>query len=136
MNQPTLFDQLPDEPAPPTRFETLIAQGIQPVPRNLTINPTRLARTNDTDTAHEAASTASSRGPSQRERVWQALKERGDATDYELSLAVGILRSSAAKRRQELVDLGWVVATPFRRKTDTGSNAVVWRPSLALPPSS
>ena len=91
----------------------------------------RLARTEDHDTAHEAADHASKRGPSQRRRVWEALKQLGSATDYELSVATGILRSSAAKRRQELVDLGYVIETPYRRKTDTGSNAVVWRPSLA-----
>jgi hypothetical protein len=145
--QPTLFDQLDQQdqdrlihnPHAPlatliagmTRAEVLATQGIAPVRRDLTINPTRLARSKDTDTAQEAASNASSRGPSQRERVWQALKQRGDATDYELSIDCGILRSSAAKRRQELVDLGYVVPTPFRRKTDTGSNAVVWRLSLA-----
>lgn len=91
----------------------------------------RLVRTTDHDTAHEAADHASKRGPSQRRRVWEALKHLGSATDYELSVATGILRSSAAKRRQELVELGYVVETPYRRKTDTGSNAVVWRPSLA-----
>jgi hypothetical protein len=95
-----------------------------------TIPAIRLVRTTDHDTAHEAADQASKRGPNQRRRVWEALKTLGDATDYELSVATGILRSSAAKRRQELVDLGYVVETPFRRKTDTGSNAVVWRPSL------
>jgi hypothetical protein len=100
-----------------------------------TIPATRLVRVHDTDTAHEAAANASRRGPSQRRRVWEALNRLGDATDYELSVATGILRSSAAKRRQELVDLGYVVETPFRRRTDTGTNAVVWRPSLS-PPSS
>lgn len=96
-----------------------------------TIPAIRLSRTNDHDTAHEAARNASRRGPSQRRRVWEALKELGNATDYELSIATGILRSSAAKRRQELVDLGYVVETDQRRKTDTGSSAVVWRPSLS-----
>ena len=62
--------------------------------------------------------------------IWESLKRLGDATDYELSIDTNILRSSAAKRRQELVDLGHVVATPFRRKTDTGTMAIVWRPSL------
>lgn len=95
-----------------------------------TIPAIRLVRTEQPETAHEAAENASRRGPSQRRRVWNALKELGDATDYELSVATGILRSSAAKRRQELVDLGYVVETPFRRLTDTGTKAVVWRPSL------
>jgi hypothetical protein len=89
-----------------------------PMPIDTLIDASRLVRTND---------------PSQRRRVWEALNKLGDATDYELSIETGILRSSAAKRRQELVDLGHVVATPFRRKTDTGSNAVVWRVSLVSP---
>lgn len=96
-----------------------------------TIPAIRLARTTDHDTAQEAARSASRRGPNQRRRVWEALKSLGDATDYELSIATGILRSSAAKRRQELVDLGYVVETPYRRATDTGTLAVVWRPSLS-----
>lgn len=113
-----------------TRSEILAQQGVQPVPMNLTIDPTRLVRTQDPDTSRKAAESASRRGPSQRRRVWEALKKLGGATDYELSLECGILRSSAAKRRQELVDLGHVVETPFRRKTDTGTDAIVWRCSL------
>jgi hypothetical protein len=97
----------------------------------LTINPTRLSRTQDPETSRKAAESASRRGPSQRRRVWEALKKLGGATDYEISIEVGILRSSAAKRRQELVDLGHVVETQMRRKTDTGTEAIVWRCSYA-----
>jgi hypothetical protein len=104
-----------------------------PMPIDTLIDASRLVRTNDPHTSHEAASNASRRGPSQRRRVWESLKRLGDATDYELSIETGILRSSAAKRRQELVDLGHVVDTPFRRKTDTGTMAIVWRPSLSSP---
>jgi len=135
MNQPTLFDQ-PPEPRydpfgrVPTRHEIQTLQGIQPIPITLQIAPTRLARTDQPDTAHQAAKQASRRGPNQRTRVWEALKALGAATDYELAQATGILRSSAAKRRQELVDLGYVVETQERRPTDTGTLAVVWRPSL------
>ena len=93
----------------------------------------RLTRTTDLDTAQEAARNASRRGPSQRRRVWEALKKLGNATDYELGQHLGILRSSAAKRRQELVDRGLVIATPYRRLTDTGSSAVVWRCSYVYP---
>lgn len=97
------------------------------------IDPARLTRSTDPDTAREAAGNASRRGPSQRRRVWEALKKLGNATDYELAQHLGILRSSAAKRRQELVDRGLVTATPFRRLTDTGSSAVVWRCSYVSP---
>lgn len=148
-DQPTLFDQLePDDqerlrrdpfgPLPRwmaglTRAEVLSQQGVPPVPLDLKIDPTRLVRTQDPDTSRKAAESASRRGPSQRRRVWEALQKLGGATDYELSVECGILRSSAAKRRQELVDLGHVIETPFRRKTDTGTDAIVWRCSLASP---
>lgn len=119
----------------PTRHELQHLQGVPPMPLDLVIAPTRLSRTDQPETAHKAAVQSSRRGPSQRTRVWEALKHLGDATDYELAAYLGILRSSAAKRRQELVDLGYVVPTPFRRKTDTGTEAVVWRPSLLARPS-
>ena len=143
-NQPTLFDQpaeqetrrdpfgiVPTNYAGLTRFEILARQGVQPMPRDLTISPTRLSRRQDPETSRKAGESASRRGPSQRRRVWEALKKLGGATDYELSIEVGILRSSAAKRRQELVDLGHVVETQMRRKTDTGTEAIVWRCSYA-----
>lgn len=142
-DQPTLFDQLePDDQerlrrdpfgrlpewiGGRTLAQIRIDQGLQMVPLDLTINPTRLSRSTDPETSRQAAENASRRGPTQRRQVWEALQRLGDATDYELSIAVGILRSSAAKRRQELQDLGHVVETPFRRKTDTGTDAVVWR---------
>jgi len=141
-DQPTLFDQVLEPEIRRdsfgivpiyrtlTRFELMARQGVDPVPLDLTIDPTRLVRTNDPDTSRKAAESASRRGPSQRRRVWEALKKLGGATDYEISIECGILRSSAAKRRQELVDLGHVIETPFRRKTDTGTEAIVWRCSL------
>ncbi len=61
--------------------------------------------------------------------VWSTIKTLGKATDYEIAQAAGILRSSAGKRRQELVELGLVEYTSERRLTDTGSLAIVWRPS-------
>ena len=89
--------------------------------------PTRLVRTTDPQTSHEAAGQAKRRGPSQRRQIWEALQHLGSATDYELSAYTGLLRSSAGKRRQELTDLGHVVSTPYKRPTDTGSMAIVWR---------
>ena len=93
---------------------------------------TRLARTTDPDTSHLAAKSASVRGPNQRLKVWEAIKHLGEATDYEISEYLQILRSSAGKRRQELTELGLVEASGKRRVTDTGSAAIVWRPSLQL----
>ena len=140
MNHPTLFD-----PPAPTRHDPFgrvptdwphTPQRPEPMPIDTVIPATRLARTTQPETAHKAAQDATRRGPSQRMRVWEALKHLGNATDYELAEHLGILRSSAAKRRQELVDLGYVVPTPWRRPTDTGTDAVVWRPSLRPPSSS
>lgn len=87
------------------------------------------SRPTDPETSHLAADAARKRGPSQRGRVWDALLQLGNATDYELAQKAGILRTSAAKRRQELQALGLVEPTTLRRLTDTGSPAVVWRPS-------
>ena len=98
-----------------------------PMPIDTIIPPTRLVRTTDPDTSQQAAKNASRRGPSQRRQVWESLKRLTTATDYELSVATGILRSSASKRRQELVELGHVVDTGQRRPTDTGTMAIVWR---------
>lgn len=146
-DQPTLFDQIPDELvirrdpfgtfplwiSSQTRHELQARQGVQPMPIDLPMDPTRLVRTQDPDTSHQAATNASKRGPSQRRRIWEALQRLETATDYELAMATGILRSSAAKRRQELQNLGHVIETPKRRATDTGTPAIVWRCSYQSP---
>jgi len=49
------------------------------------------------------------------------------STDYEISVDLKILRTSAGKRRKELCEQGLIVDSKQRRKTDTGSTAVVWR---------
>jgi hypothetical protein len=141
MSQPTLFDWQPTAPNGEPIGKTLTTRtdsfGVvvtwisTPKPMNATIPATRLARTNDPDTAKTAAENAQHRGPSQRRRVWEALQRLGTATDYELATAAGILRSSAAKRRQELQTLGHVIETPHRRATDTGTMAIVWRCSYS-----
>lgn len=146
-DQPSLFDYIPDEiiefridsfgPVPVwtpghSIAELRAQQGVAPVPMTHTMTATRLVRAHDPDTSRQAAENASRRGPTQRRQVWEALKKLGGATDYEISVSCGILRSSAAKRRQELLDLGYVVETPFRRKTDTGTDAIVWRCSYVL----
>lgn len=47
-------------------------------------------------------------------------------TDFELSEQLGILRTSAGKRRKELMEGGLVADSGDRRLTDTGSTAIVW----------
>ena len=97
---------------------------------SLIFSASRLARNTDPDTSHLAAKTASVRGPNQRAQVWQAIKDLSEATDYEIAIHLGILRSSAGKRRQELTELGLVEPTDFRRPTDTGAMSIVWRPCV------
>ena len=88
----------------------------------------KLARTNDRPTSKWAAEAASSRSGGQRMRVWTALNQLGTATDFEIADHLGILRTSAAKRRQELTEAGLVVDSGRRRQTDTGTMAIVWCP--------
>jgi hypothetical protein len=82
------------------------------------------ARCTDPDTSHEAAAIPRSQ---QRAAVFEAFRELGTATDYEISVHLGINRCSAGKRRVELQRDGWIAATDERRPTDTGARAIVWR---------
>ena len=89
----------------------------------------RLARRDDHETSRLAATAASRRSPSQRSLVWLTLLKLEQATDYQIATAANILRTSAAKRRQELVDAGLVEDSGLRLPTDTGTLAIVWQPS-------
>jgi hypothetical protein len=97
--------------------------------RAIQSQPTAPARRSDPDTAHEAANANQEVRGEQRTKVWEYLKSCGanGATDYEISVACGILRTSAGKRRKELVDLGLVEYAGFTKPTDTGSSAKAWR---------
>lgn len=99
-------------------------------PSNVTqLTPAKkLARSTDPETSKWAAQNASTRSGGQRLRVWTALNQLGTATDFEIADHLGILRSSAAKRRQELAEAGLVIDSGRRRQTDTGTMAIVWCP--------
>lgn len=130
LHQPTLFDGEPIQKTLVERwddFGRIVTYIDTPGAMSGQIPATRLVRATDPDTSRTAAKNATRRGPSQRKRIWEALQRLGGATDYELAQATGILRSSAAKRRQELQELGHVIATNQRRATDTGTLAIVWR---------
>lgn len=87
------------------------------------------ARSTDPETAHEAANANQEIRGEQRRRVYEYLKSCGPngATDYEISVACGILRTSAGKRRKEIQDLGYVIDPGTRRQTDSNSSAIVWK---------
>ena len=106
-------------------FTTSVGLGGWHVSVNQIKPAEKLHRATDFDTARKAARKASKRGPNQRDKVLLALHDLGAATDYEIGEHCGILRSSAAKRRQELVEMGLVTDANERRKTDTGTLAIV-----------
>ena len=83
------------------------------------------ARPTDPHTSHHAARTI--RTGSQRHRVLTYLAGCGDhgATDYEIAVALNMLRGSAAKRRGELTDHHLVAPSTTTRVTDTGHLAIV-----------
>lgn len=79
------------------------------------------------DTEMSAAEDNRPKSGSQRCRVFFALGEQAAGlTDYELGEVLGILRTSAGKRRKELTEIGLVEMAHARRPTDTGSEAHVW----------
>ncbi len=106
--QPSLFDDV-----------------LQPV-ETLEVSP---ARTTDPETAHEASEANEDSRSEQRTAVHKHYLRNGEhgSTDYETGLALGILRTSAGKRRHELWLAGYIEKTEMRRPTDTGSTAIVWR---------
>lgn len=86
------------------------------------------SRASDPATSKAAALDNLPRSGSQKSRVLSALvRHQAGLTDYELGLAIGVLRSSAGKRRQELEELGLIERTGGTRPTDTGSDALIWR---------
>jgi hypothetical protein len=87
------------------------------------------ARATDPGTAHEAATANPDIRGQQRIAVLGHFQVRGGygSTDYETGCTLGILRTSAGKRRKELCEMGLVVDSEMRRKTNTGSTAIVWR---------
>jgi hypothetical protein len=87
------------------------------------------------DTEIAAAIDNAARSPKQRAQVLDALRKAGNEgrTDYELGVELGILRTSAGKRRLELQRIGLVVDSGERRPTDTGSSGVVWRAVAEYP---
>lgn len=101
--QPTLFDQLVDEP---------------------TVGP---SHAKDPWTSRAAAQDNSRRIVGQRMKVLGALVDAGDygCTDYELGLSLGLLRTAAGTRRGELRDLLMCVGTDRTRLTDTGNKGQV-----------
>lgn len=114
-----LFDQVfsQGESKRPVRRSAILSQRVSP------------ARRSDPPTCEEAASKAPEIRGKQRVLVYEYLVSRGarGATDFEIGQALSILRTSAGKRRKELMDLGYVIDSGDKRATDTGARGIVWR---------
>lgn len=102
--------------------------------RDLFAEPPKLrlvatARKSDPDTSHLAAERVSSKAPADRQRVLACLQDAGayGLTDHELAAELGGLQTSLGVRRGELVKLGLVENSGARRKSPSGSPAIVWR---------
>jgi hypothetical protein len=110
-------------------FDRVFEQGESSIPsvvvkgRAIQSQPTSPARNSDPQTSIEAANANQEIRSEQRLKVYEYLKSVGAtaANDYEISVACKILRTSAGKRRKELVDVGLVEYAGFSRPTDTGS---------------
>ncbi len=91
------------------------------------------------DTEIAAAVRVAPRAGTQREKVLAALREHSDVgvTDYELWALydIGARPHVPATRREELIADGWpIVDSGERRRTDTGSPAIVWKLVEVEPP--
>lgn len=79
-------------------------------------------------TEREAAIEQYPRSGTARRRVLDYIASAGDdgATDEEAALALDMRLYTAAPRRNELLNTGWIYDTGRSRRTTTGSKAVVW----------
>jgi hypothetical protein len=83
--------------------------------------------TRASSTERAAAMAVMPRSGTQRMTVLQAIADSPDGlTDPEVSRKTGIYLYSAAPRRCELLDGGWVTDSGKRRSTGHGGEAIVW----------
>jgi hypothetical protein len=83
-------------------------------------------------TERTAAAMVAPRSGTQRAQVLDALRDAGElgVTDYELwdGYGIGARPHVPGTRREELIADGWPIRdSGARRRTDTGSPAIVWR---------
>lgn len=91
------------------------------------ILPVSRARATDPATSEAAANAFPEIRGEQRISVLLAFDDLGEATDYRISVYLGINRTSAGKRRKELQEAGLIEETEKREQTDSSCTAVVWR---------
>jgi hypothetical protein len=92
------------------------------------VNAFHNVRTTDPETSYRAAFSHLGRRTAQRYRVYLAIVAGGPRglTDYDVVDRTGIQLNSANKRRGELRDHDLVCDSGERRRTPSGSLAIVW----------
>jgi hypothetical protein len=92
-----------------------------------------LARYSDPETSHEAAGAAAFKASDHRIKAMTTLLQYGPMTDFELAAMTGIQQTSIGKRRKDCQDAGFIdfltdeKGSKVKRKTPSGSNAIVWQ---------
>lgn len=84
------------------------------------------ARNTDPKTSHLAARDAKFNAGKGRFLALASLATEGPGTDYDLAARTGWQQNSIGKRRGECVAAGFARATTERRRTPSGSLAIVW----------
>jgi hypothetical protein len=85
-------------------------------------------RRTDPVTSRLAAKTARGHAETNRALALEVLRSHpGGLTDFELAEITGFQQTSIGKRRGELRDAGLVVNSGRRRRTPSGSEAIVWK---------
>ncbi len=78
------------------------------------------------DTSYAAAKAIEQSAETIRGRVYRYIQAMDGATDDEVEWALNLRHQTASARRRELVLLGLVVDSSWRRPTRSGTNATIW----------
>ena len=120
------------EPAPTeaTDRETVVRPSSAPPSVGAATVGHRGARNTDPDTSLEAAESITDEARRHvYDQIIRIIFEHGPQTDWQLGQKLGLLATSAGKRRGELRDMGLVEQTEFRGPTSTGPKRA-WRYGL------
>lgn len=89
-------------------------------------SPHTITGRNHPYTSFSAADLARISSGGRRRQVLEVLAYHGDLTDEEIQDKISIPANTERPRRVELVDMGFVAATPYRRSTHAGVLSIVW----------
>lgn len=90
----------------------------------------RYRRTDPITAKHAARDQTPERLSEGRWLALDALARHGAMTDHELAVVTGRIATSIGRRRTDLVQQGWAIATEDRRPSPSGTPSTVWRLTL------